>query len=139
MNELSDYQVGDEQTNPMRNWQGEGLVAGGSFFPRTNSRRASPVVGRLTVIFKPLACNQPGHFYNGIVKLCTGIIKALRKNNLSVLAGPFGGWRRCSFVADRCGYAPHERLASWQNPCAIIAQVIFARCLSRTAALTSTF
>jgi hypothetical protein len=52
--------------------------------------------------------------------------KASQKNNFSILAGSFGGWRRCSLVTDRRGYAPRSRLASRQNSRAIIAQVIFS-------------
>jgi hypothetical protein len=54
---------------------------------------------------------------------CLGITK---KNNSGIPAGSFGRWRRCSLVADPCGYAPRERLARRQNSCAIIAQVVFS-------------
>jgi hypothetical protein len=53
-----------------------------------------------------------------------------RRNNLSILAWSFGRWLRCSLVADHCGYAPRSRLASGQNPRAIIAQVISSRVLT---------
>jgi hypothetical protein len=49
---------------------------------------------------------------------------------LSILAWSFGRWLRCSLVADHCGYAPRSRLASGQNPRAIIAQVISSRVLT---------
>jgi hypothetical protein len=52
--------------------------------------------------------------------------KASRKNNMNILAGSFGRWRRCSLVADHFGYAPRSRLASGQNSCAIIVHVIFS-------------
>jgi hypothetical protein len=56
----------------------------------------------------------------------TEIAKASRKNNMNILAGSFGRWRRCSLVTDRLGYAPRSRLASGQNSCAIIVHVIFS-------------
>ena len=49
---------------------------------------------------------------------------------MSILAWSFGRWLRCSLVADHCGYAPRSRLASGQNPRAIIAQVISSRVLT---------
>jgi hypothetical protein len=58
-----------------------------------------------------------------------------RRNNLSILAWSFGRWLRCSLVADHCGYAPRSRLASGQNPRAIIAQVISSRVLCSRASL----
>src|SRR5438552_11572771 len=56
--------------------------------------------------------------------------KESRKNKLSILACSFGCWLRCSLVTDHCEYAPRERLASSQNSCAIIAQLICSRLLS---------
>ncbi len=46
------------------------------------------------------------------------------RNNLNILAGSFERLQRCSFVTDRGGYAPHERLAIVQNSCAIIVHLI---------------
>jgi len=53
--------------------------------------------------------------------------KASRRNNLSILAGAFAHWLCCSLVTDPYGYASRSRLASGQNSCAIIAQVISSR------------
>ena len=45
-------------------------------------------------------------------------------------AGPFGLQLRCSLVSDPLpGYAPHSRLASGQNFCAVKHEFIFARSL----------
>jgi hypothetical protein len=57
------------------------------------------------------------------------LTKAARKNNRSILAGSFACWLRCELVTDPRGYAPRSRLASQQNFRAIIAQIIFSRCL----------
>jgi hypothetical protein len=46
-------------------------------------------------------------------------------NKGSNLTGSFGGWRRCSLVADPCGYAPRLRLASRQNPCVMLLPLFF--------------
>jgi len=46
--------------------------------------------------------------------------KVPSRNSLHKLTCSFAGWRRCSLVADPCGYAPRSRLASRQNPCAIL-------------------
>ncbi len=57
--------------------------------------------------------------------------KAVEINKGGNLPCSFAARLRCSFVADRCGYAPLSRLAGRQNPCGILPPLFISTALPR--------